>query len=166
MPSSNKLTKTALNKMNKAELVTEAHEAFGVVLDTEEMSKEELIDEILNLQDTPPGAATKDDAGDEDEPTVVVTNDQTGQDPAEQVKGKQMYRIVIDESDDPNASDYCDVSVNGYCRRIKRGKEVTVPEEVVNVLKISVITMFYKDDEGNDKTRDVPRFSWRMIEKL
>lgn len=167
MPPSNKITKTALKKMSKAELVTEANEAFGVVLDANSVSKDEMIDEILNLQDNPPEVSPVDEPEENiEELTVTVTNNQTGQPPAAQTKGKKMFRIIVDESDDPNASDYCDVGVNGYTRRIKRGEEVVVPREVISVLQTAVQTVFYKDAKGNDKSRSVPRFAWRIIEEL
>lgn len=72
-------------------------------------------------------------------------------------------RIVIDEQDNWDKNNDVFVSVNGNAYLVKRGKEVAVPESVVNVLKEAVIIQLEKDRDGNEVERTIPRFALRIL---
>ena len=71
-------------------------------------------------------------------------------------------RVIIDEQmDSVNEGVNTDVfvGVNGRGYLIKRGEEALVPLEVYSVLKNAVTTI----ELDNGKTKDVPRFSYRIL---
>jgi hypothetical protein len=78
-------------------------------------------------------------------------------------QGKKV-RIVIEESDDENASNEVFVSVQGYAYQIRRGVPVEVPESVLEVLNHAVQTKMIQNMETYEMTyRDVPRYTYRIL---
>lgn len=65
--------------------------------------------------------------------------------------------ITIHQGEGAAGRDDVDVFVNGYAFRIKRGKPVDVPIEVVEVLKNAVTTQY----EGGEAI-EVPRFAFTV----
>jgi len=76
--------------------------------------------------------------------------------PTEQKK----YRLTIHEGAGSDEKDAVPVSVNGYARLIPREKECVVPEEVIEVLKNAVQTVFERNKEGEIVSRPVRRFNF------
>jgi hypothetical protein len=93
---------------------------------------------------------------------VVFEDDETDIDePAEVPECARKFKIIIHEQDNFDENRDVFVGLNGYGYLIKRGKEVVVPEGVVNVLKESIITTIKKNpDTGEDEVRNIPRFSF------
>lgn len=76
------------------------------------------------------------------------------------------YKIIIDEqqNSDQNGDIFTSDGVSKQYQ-IQRGKEVIVPEGVVNVLKESIIThLEYKDSDIVE--RHIPRFALRILETV
>lgn len=80
---------------------------------------------------------------------------------AKAAKGDRV-RITIFEQDGPGGGDDVFVSVNGRGYQIKRGVEVDVPPEVVEVLNNAVITTFEPQKDGTVRERDVRRFNFSV----
>jgi hypothetical protein len=83
----------------------------------------------------------------------------------EENRGPRMFRIIINEQDNWDHNN--DVPVTdpstGVQYLIKRNEEVVVPEGVVNNLRESVIEQLEYDEDGNEKTRRIPRFSFQVL---
>ncbi|MCK5235811.1 MAG: hypothetical protein KAR06_02405 [Deltaproteobacteria bacterium] len=79
---------------------------------------------------------------------------------------QKMFKIIIDEQDnsDMNRAVQC-TDGQGKQFLIQRGKEVTVPEGVVNVLRESVYEV-YQEVDGKDIKRSIPRYALRILEEL
>lgn len=71
--------------------------------------------------------------------------------------------IIIEKQDSIDGLQDVNIMVNGIATQIKRGYVVSVPEEIVEVLKNAVITKVIKDDNGNEAFVDMPRFTWRVV---
>jgi len=71
--------------------------------------------------------------------------------------------IVIEESRDATDSQDVFVQVNGRAYLYKRGVEVIVPPEVIEVLNNAVIEKMVRIDEGNYVMRPVKRFPFRIL---
>ena len=71
-------------------------------------------------------------------------------------------RIDITIHEEAGANPYCDVTVRGYTRRIKRGQRVSVPPEVLGVLDCAIITVSEPDPNNPSVNvdRDIPRFPY------
>lgn len=93
---------------------------------------------------------------------VVFEEDETDIDePVEVPVVTRKFKIIIHEQDNFDENRDVFVGLNGYGYLIKRGKEVVVPDGIVNVLKESVITTIKKNpDTGEDEVRNIPRFSF------
>lgn len=72
-------------------------------------------------------------------------------------------KIVIDEQEGHEGHQPVKLGINGYIIVIKRGHEVEIPASYVNLLKELKQTVYSKDDDGNDISREVPRFAWRKV---
>lgn len=139
------LTKDQLSKLDKPGLQALAVSTFGVEIDG---SKDDLLDQIMDLYDAGPEAS--------DAPAADASQtDMKG-------SADKKYRLTIFEQDGVGGRDPVKVQVNGYMWLIKRGVEVTVPERVVTVLRNAVTTVFEKDDDGKDTSRDVRRFNFQV----
>jgi hypothetical protein len=169
---SNKYSKSQLKKTKHEELIQIGLNEFGTVLDPT-LGKDELIDEILDLQDSEADAAAEVSPGNDsgaaaDSAVPVVSTDNTGHkdEVTERVGKQKMYTIRIDEAADPQEKEYVDVSVNGFNRRIKRGMDVVVPHEVVEVLRNAIETRHFRNDKtGDQEARQAPRFGWHIIKE-
>ncbi len=73
---------------------------------------------------------------------------------------RKMYKLKIASTRDDKGPVF--IGVNGKTYQIQRDVEVSVPEEVVEVLKNSVMTVWEKQEEPNGQLttikRDVNRF--------
>jgi len=71
-------------------------------------------------------------------------------------------RVDITIHEQAGGSPYCDITVNGYTRRIKRGQRVSIPEELLGVLDTAIITVSEPDPDNPALRidRDVPRFPY------
>lgn len=166
------MTKDQLKKMDKDGLVSLAQSSFGVTLEND-VSKDEMIDEILNLFDRKATGDVEpvvyleeeDELGYEEGPSaddvaaykasLAAAADQKG-------LNDKKYRLTIHEQEGPNGRDAVKVSVNGYASVIKRNEEVIVPERVINVLKNAVKTEYEPNDDGKGVVeRRVRRFNFQ-----
>lgn len=91
--------------------------------------------------------------------------------PAIKEKKKRFFKLTIHEQDNWDENQAVPVGVNGKVWGISRGSEHIVPEEVIGVLKDSVITAYKMEKrvvDGVMKTvlvpRDVPRFAFNYEE--
>lgn len=71
--------------------------------------------------------------------------------------GNKRKTITIHPGEGETGRDDVDVFVNGYGFKIKRGKPVEVPEEVIEVLKNAVITRY-----ENGEAVELPRFAFTV----
>jgi hypothetical protein len=78
---------------------------------------------------------------------------------AAKAKGDRVA-LLIHEQDGLAGSDDVFVGVNGRGYQIKRGVEVLVPPEVVEVLNNAIITHFEPDKDGGMRERSVRRFNF------
>ena len=74
--------------------------------------------------------------------------------------GPKRYRIIVNNQDGVDASPFITVQVNGRTWQIKRDHEVTVPEEVLGVLRNAVYTKYEPSaiQGGLQEPKDVNRF--------
>lgn len=68
---------------------------------------------------------------------------------------------IFEQEGSDGGQDVC-VSVNGKAYQIKRGVEVEVPPEVVQVLETAVITVFESLKDGGVQSRDIKRFNYSV----
>jgi hypothetical protein len=81
-------------------------------------------------------------------------------------KEEKRTKIVIDEHLDPGQDQMNTdvfVGVNGRGYLIKRGVTADVPDEVLHVLNNAVQTVYVEGPNGQEFTRDVPRFNVKII---
>ena len=57
------------------------------------------------------------------------------------------------------------MSLNGFGFLVKPGVEVDLPRPVVEMLETRIQTETTQDEEGNNFTRDIPRFTFTVIKK-
>ena len=79
------------------------------------------------------------------------------------VSAPKNYVIVIDEQMGAEGNDDVFIGVNGKTYLIARGKEVVVPDYIVDALEKAIYTKYKYDGEGNVKEYKVPRFPVRRI---
>lgn len=140
---------------------------------TEENVSEEITDEVVAEE------AASEEPIEEEAPEVEEEDEELPKAGAEKADPKQnydgrgkvkkkMFRIVIDQQDNWDKNNNVQVTdpSDGTQFLIKRGHEVDVPEGVVNNLRESVIEQLYYDDDGNERTRNIPRFAMRVIKEL
>lgn len=77
--------------------------------------------------------------------------------------GSERVKIVIDESGNPKDSQYVFVSINGRAYQIRRGVEVEVPVEILNVLNDAVESRLIKDADDEWTTKSFLRFPFRKV---
>ena len=135
------MTKRDLGMKSEAELLAMA-EAQGLDVSSDP-DKAELID-MLVVTKSAPKARAKTSA-------KAAT-------PAE--TGPKRYRIIVNNQDGVDASPFITVQVNGRTWQIKRDHEVTVPEEVLGVLRNAVYTKYEPSaiQGGLQEPKDVNRF--------
>lgn len=79
----------------------------------------------------------------------------------EEVKPEKRVKIIIEEQDNHEGHSEVRIGVNGKIYQIQRGKEVSVPESVVGVLKNAIQTKRIQQPDGTEIVKDMPRFVWR-----
>jgi hypothetical protein len=78
--------------------------------------------------------------------------------------GHPKDRIILHQN--PNiAKEGQFVSLNGYGFLLKAGVEIDIPRPVRKMLDTLIETVTSQDAEGNEYTRDVPRFSYTLIKE-
>jgi hypothetical protein len=124
----------------------------------------------------PRNRPTEAEADEDKKPTdeaAVETEEKTEKGQVKQVdpklhpkQKKKMYTIIIGErrGDDESQDVFVTDPSDGTAFQIQRGKEVEVPEGVVNNLRESVIEKLDKDREtGEESWRPVARFPFQII---
>ena len=82
---------------------------------------------------------------------------------AEKSAVKKDYVIVVDEQMGSEGNDDVFIGINGKAYLIARGKEVVVPECIVDALEKAIYTKYKYDNMGNVKEYKVPRFPVRRV---
>ena len=163
-------TKDSLMKArDKAALVKIADEDFGVEIDPEGFTKEEIVTEILKLQaeDTLLDMDDDDESGlspEELEAAKKAEAEANARNKDLQGRKDKQFKLVIHKQDGPGGKDDVNVSVNGYAWNIKRDQEVIVPQRVISVLKDAVMTEIEADGKGEWIENHVRRFSMTIEE--
>jgi len=81
----------------------------------------------------------------------------------DELRKAKRVKIVIDEQDNHEGHKDVSLSIDGYVLVIQRGKTVEVPEPFVELLNNLKYTIISKNDNGEDVSREVPRFHWRKV---
>jgi hypothetical protein len=79
------------------------------------------------------------------------------------VNNSNTVKIIIDEQDSSEGHDDVVVGVNGKAYKIKRGVEVELPLEVVEVLKNAIQGKLVKGVDNEYEVRDMYRFAFREV---
>lgn len=80
-----------------------------------------------------------------------------------EVQKVKTVRIIIDETRDSTEMQNVPVGVNGRMWIIKRGEEVEVPLEVLEVLDHAVVEKTVKLEGGAEVTKKVKRFNYSVL---
>ncbi len=83
----------------------------------------------------------------------------------DQLSGEKV-KIEIHESENDTGKDDVFVQINGYAYKIKRGVEVVVPVEVLNVLENATMTIYENAQGGGHGERSVKRFSYSVLGRI
>ena len=86
---------------------------------------------------------------------VVQTSD-------DQMSGKRV-NVMMHASQGDGGSDAVFVAVNGFAYQIPRGKPVSIPEEVLDVLKNAVQTNYNTGALGSSIAQEIPRFAFNTL---
>lgn len=78
----------------------------------------------------------------------------------EQTEDRKM--LTIHATDGDGGSDNVFASVNGYAYYIKRGQPVSVPDEVIEVLKNATVTKYRQGKDGQTEAYEVPRHTFTV----
>jgi superfamily II helicase len=76
---------------------------------------------------------------------------------------EKRVKIIIEEQDNHEGHQEVRVGVNGKVYQIQRGKEVSVPESVVSILRNAIQTKIIQQPDGSEIAKDMPRFVWRYV---
>lgn len=106
------------------------------------------------------------------QPKATVENDTTNEEQVtteEQVtvetpasKKSKTVKVIFDEVDGTESNDLL-IGLNGKLFQIKRGVEVTIPRDLLNVVNESVYTKLRYDKDGNSYYKEVPRITYRIV---
>ena len=83
--------------------------------------------------------------------------------PSPVAKKKKKYRVIINQQDSFDGKYDVPLGVNGVVHQIKRGVEVELDEDYLQVLKDSVIDQVVQDGEGNDEIIKIARYSFSVF---
>lgn len=72
-------------------------------------------------------------------------------------------KIEIYEGEGDGGKDDVFVQINGYAYKIKRGVEVVIPVEVLNVLDNANMTVYENKAGGGQDERKVKRFAYSVL---
>lgn len=136
--------RSTLNRMTKDELVKLGGIVGLMIEDADAVTKEDLIQQILDAQDA------QEDAENEQEQAA-----------SNLYEAPKNYKLKIFEQDGVGGTDDVVVGVNGFTWRIKRNVEVKVPQCVIDALENCVETRFERNESSKDIIeRQVRRFSY------
>lgn len=86
---------------------------------------------------------------------VVQTSD-------DQMSGKRV-KVMLHASQGDGGSDAVFAAVNGFAYQIPRGKPVSMPEELLDVLKNAVQTNYNTGALGSSIAQEIPRFAFNTL---
>ncbi|MCH8505362.1 MAG: hypothetical protein LAT50_13685 [Ectothiorhodospiraceae bacterium] len=148
-------TEAQLKKMGTEKLAEYAGESLGIVFE-DDVSREQMVAEILAAQDNADDEAAQDQQDEAEELSKV-----------EVMPNEKRIRLTIHEAEGPGGDKPLPVSVNGVAISIPRNMEVDVPERYIEALKLCVSTVyeFKKGKDGTDEMvgRQVPRFGMTIL---
>ena len=81
----------------------------------------------------------------------------------DELRKAKRVKIIIDEQDNQEGHKDVHLAINGYVLTIQRGKAVDVPEPFAQLLENLKYTIISKSEDGEDITREVPRYHWRRV---
>ena len=106
------------------------------------------------------------DDGDEQSAAVPATEKEVvevvGANYDDQLCGDKV-KIEIYEGEGDGGKDDVFVQINGYAYKIKRGVEVLIPVEVLNVLENANMTVYENKSGGGQDERKVKRFAYSVL---
>ncbi len=147
------ITPKKLTLMTKAQLIQLAKDVFNEDVE-QSLSKADMVQAILGMD----GQA---------EPVVSAEKEEVKED---KEAPQKRYKLTLNSNSDAGGDAPLPVQVNQYCRTIPRDIEVEVPEEVITVLNLAVVTLMEEKGQDKDgrpiyKERDVKQhsFSYREI---
>lgn len=79
------------------------------------------------------------------------------------VEKSKRVRIFIDESSDSSDLQFVFLSLNGRAYQVKRGVEVDIPAELLEILQHAVVEKEVSDESGAKEFRKFYRFPFRVI---
>lgn len=173
-----KYSRDDLTNMKVEELVQVASDEFDATFENG-TKKADMIDLLLEMQEesynqntadiTDPDAPEQEDDDDDDPDAPKAPTDEVlakQRDAARRAKDyrgakDKKFRLKIFRSEGPGGSDDVKLQINGHNWRIKRDKEVTVPQRVVTFLEEGCIESRHVPDENGEMVlRDMPRFNF------
>jgi hypothetical protein len=76
---------------------------------------------------------------------------------------KKRFKVMINQQDSFDGKYDVPLGVNGVVHQIKRGVEVILDEDYLQVLKDSIIDQVVQDGEGNDEIVKIARYSFSVL---
>ena len=80
----------------------------------------------------------------------------------DQMSGDKV-KLMVHHGQGDGGTDAVFISINGYAYQIPRGKPVSVPVEVHEVLKCSVQTIYMPRADGSNVAQEIPRFAYNLL---
>lgn len=80
----------------------------------------------------------------------------------DQMSGKRV-KVMMHASQGDGGSDAVFASINGYAYQIPRGKPVSIPVELMEVLKNAIQTNYSTGALGSNVAQEIPRFAFNTL---
>ena len=78
-------------------------------------------------------------------------------------EGHKRKWVILRDTGNPHENKQPFVSLNGFAFKIQKNVPVHLPVPVIEMMKRCVFTKIERDDDGNEFTRDIPRYNIELV---